>query len=372
MSLNHLLLMLLLLGQTSQVADPIHTVYDSYWKWTEIKTNWLYVLNDPDQFLQLKLIARFNGKQMPKTGPTALQIEIISNASTYKYSSRPPLVAVADGVELQIGKMEPSPELELLGMFKGGRQAGQSGINQISPVPLTAAVLSRHKLQELSAEWLVTNISWEDLTALTKASQIDWKLGDTKFSFIEIQLTRLKQFVKAVTPESGVVVLAKKKSEEAVTDKLTHTDTPSDANNTGLKETLDWLKKNIAKYAVGVSAEGGAEALSLTNFDGCKIGYEVIPQGPYNVARMIQQYSVNLKDLEPNAVEINKSDDRFWLHFATRDQQQSIKLDYRDSKTRERLSSESRPLSSGQFELKPNDIAPELKEAFRHAIKLCQ
>jgi hypothetical protein len=369
MRLISLVLLLLLLGQTSGPQLPIHTVYDDYWKFTEIRTNWLYVLNAPDQFLQLKLVGRFTGKQMPKTGPTALQVEVISHAPKHKYVAPPELVAIADGVELRIGKMEEHPNLELLGMFKDGKKGGQSMVNTVSPVPATAAVLAQHKIEDLAAEWLRTNVSWEDLTTLAKASKIDWRLEETEFSFIDIQITRLKQFVAAVTPESGVVVVAKRPSEERVSDKLTHTDTPSDANNSTLKETLDWLKKQIATYAAGVSVTGESEMLTLTKFDSCKIEFQITPQ---NVARLTLLYSVNLKDLEPGAVELTRSGDRLWLKFSTRDREQVINLDYRDSRTGDRKYSTPRPLDSALFSLKKNDLGPELKEALSHAIKLCQ
>jgi hypothetical protein len=205
MPLLYALMLLLLVPQTPPVSEPIHTVYDSYWKWTEIKTNWLYVRNDPEQFLQVKLIARFLGKQMPKTGPRDLQIEVISNAPKFLYGARPSLIAIADGAELHIGNVEPHPNMQLLGMFKGGKEGGQSMINQLSPVPQSAAILSKHNPQELVGEWLVTDISWKNLTALANASKIEWKLGETTFGFNDIQLTRVKQFVAAVTPESGVV-----------------------------------------------------------------------------------------------------------------------------------------------------------------------
>lgn len=362
-------LLLLLLGQTGGPPVPIRTVYDDYWKWTEIRTNWLYVLNAPDQFLQLKLVGRFNGKIMPKTGPTALQVEIISHAPKHKYVTPPELVAIADGVELRIGRMEEHPNLELLGMFKGGREGGQSMVNTVSPVPATAAVLAQHKVGDLAGEWIVTDVSWEVLTALAKANKIDWRLGETGFSFMEVQVTRLKQFVAAVTPESGVVVVAKRPSEELVSDKLTHTDTPSDANNSTLKETLDWLKKQIAKNAAGVSVTGGSEMLTLTKFDSCKIEFQITPQ---NVAQLTLLYSVNLKDLEPGAVELTKSGDRLWLRFSTRERKQVINLDYRDSRTGDRKFSTSRPLDSASFSLRKNDLGPEMKEALSHAIKLCQ
>jgi hypothetical protein len=360
------ILLIILLGQTGGAPTPIHTDYDKYWHWTEIKTNWLYVLNSPDQFLQLKLIARFDGKQMPRTGPTALQIEVISHAPKHKYVTPPELIAIADGVELRIGKMDEHPNQALMGMFKGGREGGQSMVNEVSPVPASAAILAQHKIGDLAAEWIVANINWEDLTTLAKARKIDWRLNETEFSFIEVQATRLRQFVAAVTPESGVVVLPKRPSEERVSDKLTHTDTPSDANNSNLKETLSWLKKQITKYHAGTDLTGETESLALTSFDTCNIQYEV------GITRLTLFYSVNLKDLEPGAVDVTRAGDKLLLRFSTRDRKQLIKLDYRDKRTGERLYSDSRPLDSTTFSLNKNDLGPEMKEALSHAIKLCQ
>jgi hypothetical protein len=380
MRLIGFVLLLLLLGQTGGPPAPIHTVYDDYWKSTEIKTNWLYVINAPDQFLQLKLVGRFDGKTMPKTGPGVLEIQVISHAPKHKYVAPPELVAIADGVELRIGKMEEHIDQFLTGMFKGGKKEGQSMANTVSPVPATAAVLGQHKIDDLAAEWIVTSVSWEQLTTMAKASKIDWRLGDTAFSFIEVQVTRLKQFVAAVTPESGVVVV-NKPGEERV-DKPARTDTPSDANNSTLKDTLDWLKKQIGKYAADSSVTSAPESLTLTKFSSCNIEWRLAPpvtlEAPGSRSNSqsylppTMYYAVNLKDLEPGSVEMTKSENRFWLGFAARDREQLIKLTYKDTRTGADQYKDPRLLDHASIALKKNDLSGELREALSHAIKLCQ
>jgi hypothetical protein len=375
-------LLLLLLGQTGSPPAPIHTAYDESLESTEIKTNWLYVSNNPDQFLQLKLVGRFPGKQMPKTGPKIFEVEIISQAPQHRYVGLPELVAIADGVELKIGKMDQHPIQAIMGMFKGGQKGSESLVNRtVSPVPATAAVLAQHKAEDLVGEWIVTTISRKQLTTLAQASKIDWKLGSTEFSFNEIQLTRVKQFLAAVTPEGGAVATEPDTENvpEEKSEKPMRTDTPSDANNSTLKETLDWLKKQISKYATKTSETGEPGTLTLTKFNSCNIEWRLAPPvaleapgGRSNTQDLPHTlyYVVNLKDLEPGSVEVTKSGD--WLRFSTRNHDQVIKLIYKDTQTGNDEYTTPRLLNSAFFELKQNDLGGEMRAALSHAIKLCQ
>lgn len=379
MRLISFVLLLLLLGQTGGPPAPIHTVYDESMKSTEIRTNFLYVLNAPDQFLQLKLVGRFPGKQMPKGGPTIFEVEIISQAMEHRYVGLPELVAIADGVELRIGKMDQHPIQAIMGMFKGGQKGSESLVNKtVSPVPATAAVLAQHKTDDLVGEWIVTKISGAQLMTLANATKIDWRLGQTEFSFNEIQMTRLKQFVAAITPEGGQ--LAKDNPVEKKVERPLRTDTPSDANNSSLKDTLDWLRKQLSKYAANKSVTGEPQVMTLTKFSNCDIEWRLAPPIALDApgSRPISQtnlpltldYVLNLKDLESESVEVSESGDS--LGFVTRNHDQVIKLIYKNTRTGNDVYTTPRLLNSAFFELKRNDLGGEMREALRHAIKLCQ
>jgi hypothetical protein len=371
-----LLLLSLLMAQTDKAPAPIHVSYDDSMKSTEIKTNWLYVLNAPDQFLQMKLVARFRGKQMPQTGPTTFEIEVISQAPKHRYENLPTLIAVADGVEVKIGKMDQHPIQAFMGVFNGGQKHSEELVNNtLSPVPQSAAVLTQHKAAELVGEWIVTKISVEHLTTLARAGKIDWKLGNTEFSFNEIQLTRLRQFVEATKVGSGVVLNETASVEEP--GKPLRTDTPSDANNSTLKVTLDWLKQQITTYAGDSMEVDGPKTLSLTKFNGCNIEWRMAPPAshvevfgmPSRLQPMSLYFGTNLKDLDPQSVQVTRSGDL--IRFATRNHEHRINLTGKYDNTRQ-IDNVMKPSDSASFTLKRNDLGGEMKEAFSHAIKLCQ
>ena len=370
-----LALLALLVGQNPSAT--IHSSYDDTIKSTEIRTNWLYVLNAPDQFLQLKFDARFSGKQMPKTGPTVFEIQVISQALQHRYADLPELVAIADGVEIKIGKMAQHPIQAIMGMLRGGKKESESMVNDtLSPVPPSAAVLAQHKASDLVGEWIVTKISLDQLKTLAKASKIDWKLGTTTFSFIEIQMTRLRQFVDATSKDS-VVVAADTVSEEQNARPL-RTDTPSEANNTSLKETLAWLKQQLTMNAGETFDLGEARTLSLSKFNGCYVEWHLSPKATRvetpgitrRLPAMTLTYIAELKDLDPQSVRVSRSGDN--LQFFTRNHSKSIKLTFTDDSTGQVNGFMTQTVDSASFILKRNDTGGEMREALSHAIKLCQ
>ena len=379
MKLIILFTLIVLASQTNVQSSAIHDSYDESNDSTEIKTNWLYVMNAPEQFLQLRLVGRFKGRTMPNTGPTALQIEVLSHAVRSHYVVPPDLIAIADGVEIKVGRMTAHPNLRQLGISSGGPPpAGQVMAMRISAIPSSASVVVSNKLQDLSGEWLVTDVSWEALTALAKANKIVWRIGSDNFSFVDIQVARLKQFVAAVTPESGVVVVDKSVDYGAASKPL-RPDTPSNANNASLKDTLDWLKRQLSKYSSPrASIYGDPMNLSLTKFNGCHIEWRLSPPSanldvPGTSRRFYSSpdsFAVDLKDLAPDAVEVNQSGDSLWLY--TKDRQKLITLSHWDDPTGRAKPVRTEQLNSVSFDLRKNDLAWDMKAAMTHAIKLCQ
>lgn len=175
------------------------------------------------------------------------------------------------------------------------------------------------------------------------------------------------------------MVVKKKQRLEQQTNKPTRVETPSDANNANLKDTLDWLKKQITKYAAPTrSPAGDLMTLDLAKFNSCHVEWHLdahsgsldAPGRPRTFPLYSMYYSTELKDMDPESVEVTESGDS--LRFFTRNRKERITLNFQDDKTGRPNPFMIRQSASASFELKKNTLGTELKEALSHAIKLCQ
>ena len=179
----------------------------------------------------------------------------------------------------------------------------------------------------------------------------------------------------------GMAVTEKQKLEQQ-TDNPTRVETPSDANNASLKDTLDWLKKQITKYAGPVTAPTqDLMTLEFAKFNSCGIEWGLRPHStsldapgrPRTFPFYAMIYSTDLKYLDPQTVEVTQSGKSGGsLQFATRGNEDRIRLLYKDEADGRVNNFMTRKLNSASFELRKNDLGPALKDALSHAIKLCQ
>jgi hypothetical protein len=178
---------------------------------------------------------------------------------------------------------------------------------------------------------------------------------------------------------SDGMVVKKKQRLEQQTNKPTSVETPSDANNANLKDTLDWLKKQIAKYAAQTrSPAGDVMTLEFAKFNSCHVEWHLNAHpGSLDAPGRVRTfplnsmyYSTELKDMDPESVQVTESGDS--LRFYARDRKERITLNYVDENTGRANPFMIRQLPLASFELKKNTLGTELKEALSHAIKLCQ
>ena len=150
---------------------------------------------------------------------------------------------------------------------------------------------------------------------------------------------------------------------------------PSDANNANLKDTLAWLKREITTRAAEErSFQGDRLFFEFTRAGSCNVEWRLRPKIEPDLPGLKRKlppdtayYSLNFKDLDPLSVKITPAGT---LRFSTLNGAHQIKSMYRDDGTGQIMSTKA--LDSASISLKLKEATAEVKDAFRHAIKLCQ
>ena len=153
---------------------------------------------------------------------------------------------------------------------------------------------------------------------------------------------------------------------------------PSDTNNANLKDTLAWLKREITNRAAEERSFAGDRLfLEFTHVSSCNMEWRLrpkiepdLPGRQRKYPPVTAYYSLNLKDLDPSSVTITPAGS---LRFSTLNGAHQIKLVYRDDGTGQiNQFMTPKPLDSATISLRLKEATADVKDAFRHAIKLCQ
>lgn len=349
----------------------VQTEYMKSAKKTRVESNVLYVVNAPDQFLQLQLRGWFKGQQL---AAPAEQIEIgfYSYGLAPKYEPGPlrQLTATADGQTLALGQLSH--------VVMVAEKKGAEGLPQFARLRETVGE------QKLKMELLHVDVSAAQFARLAKAERAELGFGATRFALNEVHLGIIREFAAHTIPAGWTpgADAAAPAAPEAVS-----ADTPSEANNAPLEETLKWLKKELSKHGSTTSA-GRAQRLEVASFSSCKIRYRVAPvEGPappgaagaminapgYRYIPPTHDYSLDLSDLDPRSVVAATSDDATAISFATRDGARKITEKITgNAVSRVELIYGDQHHASAVIVLRKTKTAPDIAAALTHAIKQCQ
>jgi hypothetical protein len=329
----------------------------------------------PTQFMQLELSARYPNQGPPTQAPdqVTLQFQSYAAAPLYQKDESHRLAVKADAEVLDFGLMSYA------GLRENGKDSymadekARLGIN--SPLPSVALVRGANKGQPLTLESMsATDVPLSRLTQLARASQVLMKIGATVFALTPNQLGVLREFVAAVTPAGGAGAASAAPRADAPN---VPPDVPSNANNAPLDSTLRWLKKELprasAKTGIGVPGQ-----LEVEDFNGCQIGYRVVPRfrnspvSPSLVYTIIE-YQFDLADINPETVRASDAKDFSMLTFNTVNQEQKIKVISRANNSGMAGRTLDETLKAGAIlYLRDANSAAQIKEALVHAIGLCR
>lgn len=163
--------------------------------------------------------------------------------------------------------------------------------------------------------------------------------------------------------------------------QISHVQTKTaDSLNTPLDVTLKWLKNELSKYGT-TSRSSHAVQLKPMNFSGCQISFRytpVIPPGfelGPNSWRLPpeEEYSLNLADLNPGSLSVNSSKSGTRILVGTWNLEPKIRIVTKNAVTGERDPSYLDQQNATMIlDLAKTKSAPQIRDAFVHAITLCQ
>jgi hypothetical protein len=206
-TLNRCLLSLLILSLTlvgySQ-TQHIHSEFMKDGKETRVQTNFLYLNDSPEEFLEIQFEGWFKG-QTPEKPPRLINLSVyaISNRGRYRNDNDRMVVAVADGDELKLGTLDYFANLN--GETNKGNEAffakGGSGVGIQIPVPHGAQVRDHGKIDGLTAEMMSLKVKLDQLARLANAKALILRIGKSSFTIREGHMEAIREFTVAITPK---------------------------------------------------------------------------------------------------------------------------------------------------------------------------
>ena len=161
------------------------------------------------------------------------------------------------------------------------------------------------------------------------------------------------------------------------TDRQAAIKSISDNLNTPLDATLKWLKGELSKYG---TTNGGAYFYRLkpTRVAGCEFAFSYGPMVPPERSGSASsvppenEYSFNFADLDPVSITVSTSGDTTRILIGTWDLEPKVKRVAKDPITGKTIQYSNRVISDLRLDLAKTKSAEQIRDAFVHAILLCQ
>jgi hypothetical protein len=162
------------------------------------------------------------------------------------------------------------------------------------------------------------------------------------------------------------------------TDRQAAIKSITDNLNTPLDATLKWLKAELSKY--GTTNGGGYfYQLKPTRVAGCEFAFRygptVLPErsgSTVSVPPSEHEYSFNFADLDPGSITVSTSGDTTRIGIGTWDLEPKVKVVTKDPITGKSIEYSNRTVEGVRLNLAKTKSAEQIRDAFVHAILLCQ
>jgi hypothetical protein len=180
-------------------AQTVRAEYMKDVKRTKVETNLLYLLNTPEQFVEVQFSTTYKGETLVKP-PDKIEMTVWSVSKKALYRSSGQLSAVADGERLKLGFNDPAV---MTGETKNGKDAfyNERGLGLQVPIPAGATVRNAQGVNGLTMEMLVFAFKPDQLEKIAGAKQVEFRLGDTTLAVTEGQMTILRDFASRLRPQ---------------------------------------------------------------------------------------------------------------------------------------------------------------------------
>jgi TonB family protein len=185
--------------------DPhVHTRYVKEYKTTVVETDLMYVINNPQQFVQVGLITRYPGERLEKPlKKVDLLIWSFSKNDLYRKDTARALKINTDG---EVWNVVPGNYLVSKGETKNGQDIfwneKRPDLGQPSILPKEALVKGAEGVNGLFMEQVFIELKPEQLLLIANAKKVELQLGTTKIGFIADQLNTIRDFNSRLVPGS--------------------------------------------------------------------------------------------------------------------------------------------------------------------------
>jgi hypothetical protein len=332
-------------GQKLRVEEKYDRASDT----TELAAHVLYLLNTPEQFVQLQMRGQHSGRQqlLPAYG---IRLEIYSFAAKKRFNDprvTRGLVGVADGRPIK---------------FEWWSYDTAEGDKARQFLPRAAGVGGKPVLEYLS---FVAEI--EQLAQLAGAREAELRLGPARLALDDTHKAIMREFVARTTPPEGAV------PEPDGGAEFVSAELPPALEGAPLDATVKWLLDKIHKHGTSYGPERSRVTKQVES-SGCQISYWVTsiwsPNSSWSSALTVTpsggtQYRVNLGDLSADSVRAVVYKNAAYLHFATRGGEPKIERRFSDEDERTLK-------SSAIIKLNKSKDLPGIVAALGRAISLCQ
>lgn len=363
-------------GQDSHVQ----ITYDKATDRTVVRSDFLYVINTPSQFMEIQLVGRYRGPGKPSQPPDKLYIEFSSFSADpiYQEDARHHLRVKADNQIIDFGLLSYA-RLDEKGKAEKSRtnpKPLRSNFDFGAALPSAAVISASKRSQPLTLELMsVTDLTPSNLKALADAAEVVMRLGQDVFRLTPMQQRILREFADSVSPKNTDPAAATANTRAEPVEVASGV--PSEQNKASLAETLSWLKTHL-EHDSGTNDIPVPRRIEPMRLKSCQISYRVVPlirTSPVSatLVYVIFEYQIDLADLNPEAIRVSEGPGYASLTMITRDYQAKIKV-YKHANDGGIM---GRTLEDGLSEsavikLKTKPAALEFKTALAHAINLCQ
>lgn len=202
-------LLVLTLPLCARAQDPhVHSEYSKDEDTSRVYTDFMHVMDTPEQFMQLQLGARFRGRQMKKAPGVLLEIWSISRKALYRGGGKKgtKLTVTVDGETAQ----SPVRYMRLKGVTRHGKDlfideseflSTLGGLFKVeSPLPDDAKIRSGKKIDGMKMERMFVSMSAETFLKIAAARKIELMLDNTAFGFTDNHLNTIRDLARRITP----------------------------------------------------------------------------------------------------------------------------------------------------------------------------
>lgn len=347
----------------------VHRAYDRSARVTRLKSDYLILLNSPDQYLELQLVAAWPGeaRQGP---PQRIFMELISRTLKPIYRESDPAFSVlADSTTIDFGPLSTyNRHQQVARNIPDIYDSLRDEVARI-PIPITAAVIAANAGALLTAEVLHSqDISPDQIANLARAGRLALKLDASIINLTDDQVTFFRNFEQSLLKSDEALGIAP--GESSAEPELP--DAPLDTSSASLQRTLNWLKGQLARNG-RITRPGSLTTTQFEEISGCSVTVSVNrpsedAREDYAILYPSVQYRIDLADLNPESASLSGSKGFATIRVATHDSKYSIPVVVKQQvtgKANERKATDYIEITMSSLS------AHQIREAMVHAIKLC-